>query len=126
MIVVDTSALMAVLLNEPAAEHCAEVLANERVLVSAVTMAEALVVADRRGLRKEMADLLDGLDLEVVDASAATARQVADVYARWGKGIHRASLNFGDCFAYGLAQNLGCGLLFVGDDFARTDVRAVG
>ena len=72
-----------------------------------------------------MTGLIDGLDLEVVDVSKPTARQVADVYARWGKGVHSASLNFGDCFAYALAQSLGCALLYVGDDFARTGVAPV-
>ena len=122
MIVVDTSALMAVLLDEPEKESCAKALAEERVLISAVTMAEALIVAGRRGLGDEMTELIDGLELEVMNVSAATARQVADIYAHWGKGAHPASLNFGDCFAYVLAKSLGCALLFVGEDFARPDV----
>lgn len=57
--------------------------------------------------------------------TAATADQVADAYRQWGKGNHPASLNFGDCFAYALAKELGCPLLFVGNDFARTDVMRV-
>ena len=124
MIAVDTSALMAIVLNEALADQCAEVLANERVVISAATLAEALIVAERRGFGTEMANLIDGLGLEVVNVSAATARQVANIYAQWGKGVHPASLNFGDCFAYALAQAFDCRLLFVGSDFARTDITA--
>ena len=124
MIAVDTSALMAVLLDEPTAADCVETLANERCVISAATVAEALIVADRRGLRSEMADLIDGLDLEVVAVSAAVARRVADVYAQWGKGVHASALNFGDCFAYDLAKTNECPLLYVGLDFGRTDIDA--
>lgn len=122
MIVVDTSALMAIVLDESAADECARVLATERALISATTLAEALIVAERRGLRSEMDELVEGLGLEVVSATARTARHVADIYARWGKGAHPASLNFGDCFAYDLARSNHCPLLFVGEDFKRTDV----
>lgn len=122
MITVDTSALMAILLDEPPASRCGQILASERVTISAATVAEALIVAERRGLRREMTDLIDGLDLEVASVSGATARRVADIYARWGKGEHPAALNFGDCFAYELAKARGCPLLYVGLDFARTDV----
>ena len=122
MIVVDTSALMAVLLDEPSGADCEEVLASQQVMISATTMAEALVVADRRGLRNEMASLIDRLGVEVVDVSAATARRVADTYSRWGKGLHPAALNFGDCFAYDLAKTNDCPLLYVGQDFGRTDI----
>lgn len=122
MIVVDTSALMAVLLGEPSGADCAEILASQQVMISATTVAEALVVAERRGLRNEMTSLIDGVGVEVVDVSAATARRVADTYARWGKGVHPAALNFGDCFAYDLATTNDCALLYVGQDFGRTDI----
>lgn len=113
---------MAVLLDEPTGGDCAEILANERCSISAATVAEALIVADRRGLRSEMTDLIDGLGLEVVSVSEAAARRVADAYARWGKGVHSSALNFGDCFAYDLASTNDCPLLYVGLDFGQTDV----
>lgn len=113
---------MAVLLDEPTAGDCAEILTSERCAISAATVAEALIVADRRGLRSEMAGLIDGLGLEVVSVSAAAARRVADAYARWGKGVHASALNFGDCFAYDLAKTNDCSLLYVGLDFGQTDV----
>ena len=57
--------------------------------------------------------------------TAVDARLVADAYECWGKGEHPASLNFGDCFAYALAKARDCPLLFVGNDFAQTDVTGV-
>ena len=126
MIAVDTSALMAILLDEPEAAACAEAFAtNDRIVISAATVAEALIVAERRGLGTEMAGLVDGLDLEIANVSLAMARRVADTYARWGKGVHPAGLNFGDCFAYEVARTRDCPLLYVGTDFARTDVASV-
>ena len=126
MIVVDTSALMAILLNEPEAEACMAALESEdRLAISAGTVAEALIVADRRGLNEEMTRLIDGLGFEQVAVTPAAAKGMAQAYARWGKGVHPAALNFGDCFAYQLASSRGCALLYVGDDFGRTDLAAV-
>jgi ribonuclease VapC len=63
--------------------------------------------------------------MEIAPVTAASAKRVADAYSTWGKGVHPASLNFGDCFAYALAKDRNCRLLFVGEDFARTDVERV-
>ena len=124
MIAVDTSALMAILLDEPEAEDCmAPIQQADRLLISAGTMAEALIVAGHRNLGETMARLIDGLGFEVVPLTAASARRVAAIYGRWGKGVHPASLNFGDCFAYRVAVEHDCRLLYIGDDFSRTDVR---
>jgi ribonuclease VapC len=123
VIVVDTSALMAVVLDEPDAEACSDVLASEAdILISAATLAEALIVAGRRQIGDLMERLVDGLGCEVIFVTHADAVRVAEAYARWGKGIHPAGLNYGDCFAYALARHRGCPLLFVGDDFSRTDI----
>ncbi|MDF8332032.1 type II toxin-antitoxin system VapC family toxin [Novosphingobium cyanobacteriorum] len=123
MTVVDTSALMAILLGEAAADACAAAIeADEDLLISAATVAEASIVARRRGLGEQMGCLLDGLGMEVAPVTPADAHAVASAYERWGKGIHPAGLNFGDCFAYALAKREGAPLLFVGDDFARTDI----
>jgi len=123
VIAVDTSALMAILLGESEASACADVLAtNDRIVISAATVAEALIVARRRNLSAEMASLIDGLGLEIASITLAAARRVADCYAQWGKGVNPAGLNFGDCFAYEVARSHACPLLFVGEDFARTDV----
>jgi len=126
LIAVDTSALMAILQGEPEAAACTDALAaNDRLLISAVTVAEALIVAERRGLGEGMAELVDGLEFEIISVSPAVARRVADCYAQWGKGVHPASLNFGDCFAYEIAKTHDCPLLHVGTDFVRTDVARV-
>ena len=123
MIAVDTSALMAIVLDEADADRCAAVLtAEDQLLISAGTVAEALIVAGRRGVGEEMERLLDGLGFEVVSVTSAGAHDVAQAYGLWGKGIHPAGLNYGDCFAYVLAKTHGCKLLYVGDDFARTDI----
>ncbi|MCV0398105.1 MAG: type II toxin-antitoxin system VapC family toxin [Rhizobiaceae bacterium] len=125
MIAVDTSALMAIVLNEPQAEACmAAIERADELTVSAGTVAEALIVAGRRNVGKELASLISGLGLEIVSVTAASANRVADAYARWGKGIHPAGLNYGDCFAYEVAAERDCPLLYVGDDFSRTDIRS--
>jgi ribonuclease VapC len=123
MIAVDTSALMAVLLDEAKAGACMTAIqAADRLLISAGTVAEALIVAGRRNLAEEMAELIAGLDFEILPLTSASARRVAAAYGRWGKGIDPAALNFGDCFAYEVAAEHGCPLLYVGDDFSGTDV----
>lgn len=116
-IVVDTSALMAILLDEPSAERCIDALAqNDILLLSSATVVEVLVVARRRGCRDGMERLLARLGAEIV------ALAPSDAYDRWGRGVHPAGLNLGDCFGYALARGRGCPLLFVGEDFARTDL----
>jgi ribonuclease VapC len=126
MIAVDTSALMAIVLNEPKAGRCARALQDDaELLISAATVAEALIVARARNVTDEMARLIDGLGFQFMNVNAATAERIARIYGKWGRGYHAASLNFGDCFAYDVAHENGCRLLFVGDDFARTDIGAV-
>ncbi len=126
MIAVDTSALMAIVLDEPEASACAALLeAEEQLLISAGTVAEALIVAARRNVGEEMARLIDGLGFEVVSVTPLAARRIAEAYERWGKGIHPAALNFGDCFAYEVAKEQGCPLLHVGEDFRKTDVASL-
>lgn len=126
MIAVDTSALMAIVLREADAEPCKAALAAEaEVVISAGTVAEALIVAGRRNVGEEMARLIEGLGFDVVPITAATARRIAAAYARWGRGTHPAGLNFGDCFSYAVAAEYACPLLFVGDDFSKTDLAGV-
>jgi ribonuclease VapC len=123
MIVVDTSALMAVALDEPAAEACSEVLAlADEIVVSAGTLAETLIVAGRRNVGPAMERLIRGLGCQVVPVTEHDAFKVAEAYSQWGKGVHPAGLNYGDCFAYALARQRACPLLFVGDDFTKTDI----
>ena len=124
MIAVDTSALMAILLDEPEAEGCmAAIEAADKLLISAGTVAEALIVAGRRNLGEDMAELIDGLGFEIVPVTLASARRISAVYSRRGKGIHPAALNLGDCFAFDAAEERNCRLLYVGSDFSRTSIR---
>jgi len=125
MIAVDTSALMAILLNEPEANACAAILeAEDRLLISAGTLAEALIVSARRNVGAEIDQLIARLGFEVVSVTPASARRIAQAYEKWEKGVHEAAMNFGDCFAYELAKAHGCRLLYVGKDFAQTDIES--
>ena len=124
--VIDTSAIMAILLGEPAAGQLVEALEADRTrLVSGATVVEtSLVVLGRFG---EMGDpqidrLLRGIGAEVVPVGLEQVAIARDAALRFGRGRHPAALNFGDCFSYALAMESGEPLLFVGEDFAKTDV----
>lgn len=121
MIVVDTSALIAVLQAEALAPAIIARLDGRTALaMSAGTLTESLIVAARRGYYEEMRDLVAGLDIEIVPVTVETAHQCAEAHVRWGRG--KDGLNFGDCFAYVLAKSRGHPLLFVGSDFSETDI----
>ncbi len=123
MIAVDTSALMAIVLSEPEADECIGVLeAESQVLISAGTLAETLIVAGTRNVAKQVAGLIEGLGLEIISVTPAAARRIGLAYRKWGKGMHPAALNFGDCFSYDVAKERACALLFVGNDFSKTDI----
>ena len=125
MMAVDTSALMAIVLHETEADRCKAALEEEpELLISAGTVAEALIVAARRNLVEEMNRLIDGLGFDIVSVTPASARRIAAAYARWGRGTHPAGLNFGDCFSYEVAKERSCPLLYVGEDFAKTDLES--
>ena len=125
MIAVDTSALMAIVFGEAQADGCMRVLETEtEVVISAATAAEALIVGARRNVGEEVACLIDGLGIEIVPVTSASARRVAAAYGRWGRGVHPAGLNFGDCFSYEVAKHHLCPLLYVGDDFLQTDLES--
>jgi ribonuclease VapC len=125
MMAVDTSALMAIVLREAEADRCKTALEEEPdLLISAGTVAEALIVAARRNLVEEMNRLIDGLGFDIVSVTPASARRIVAAYARWGRGAHPAGLNFGDCFSYEVAKERSCPLLYVGEDFAKTDLES--
>lgn len=123
MIVVDTSALIAIVKNEIGALDCQEVLTREtKVLLNAATLAEALIVARGKKCLAGLTNLIDRLPITIIELDAVRAERAATAYALFGKGFHKASLNFGDCFAYATAKEFNCPLLYVGEDFAKTDV----
>lgn len=88
-------------------------------------MAEALIVALGRNVAPGMSRLFEEVGFDVVPVTSATAKRVQAIYTNWGKGIHPASLNLGDCFAYDVAREHGCRLLYIGNDFGRTDIESV-
>jgi len=128
--IIDTSALIAILRDEPEAQFCAmaiESAAQRRV--SAANFLEAAIVID--GSRDPVAsrrfdDLVKAARLIVEPVTEAQARIAREAYRDFGKGSgHPAQLNFGDCFAYALAKTTGEPLLFKGNDFTHTDITPV-
>lgn len=127
--VLDTSAILAILLNEPEIEAFALAIERDPVrLLSAATYVEAAVVVEARfgdpGGR-ELDLLLETAAVEVVAFDVTQAKAARQAYRLYGKGRHPAALNFGDCLSYALAQTSQEPLLFKGDDFVKTDVRRV-
>jgi len=124
--VVDTSALFAILAGEPEQDEFNDRIAvTERCMISAVTYAEPHIVVERRlgeaGTRELALYLHEaGMSIEQVDRDQADLARAA--YRTFGRGRHAAGLNFGDCFSYALAKRLGSPLLYKGDDFSRTDI----
>lgn len=123
MIALDSSALIEVVAEQPMADACADVLLRSDLIISAATLAEALIVSRRKKVARQLDQLIELLRLDVEDVDAAFAQRAAFAYARWGKGFHPADLNYGDSFSYALAEMYDCPLLYVGNDFAQTDIR---
>jgi ribonuclease VapC len=125
VIVVDTSAIVAILKVEHERDVFARIIAFEGCLFSTVGYLEASMVIVGRG-RAQLTDLLDGLlselAIELVPFDQQQARASQTAFIRFGKGRHPAGLNFGDCVSYALAHSRGLPLLFKGADFAKTDV----
>jgi ribonuclease VapC len=126
-VILDTSALIAILRDEPEAPACAEAIASAIVRrLSAANYVEIGAVIDRAGdpvASRRVDELLavSGIEIETVDEPQA--RIAREAYRDFGKGSgHPAQLNFGDCFAYALAKTRGEPLLFKGEDFGHTDV----
>ena len=125
--IIDTSALIAILRNEPEAEICAKAIASAGTRrVSAVSYVEAGVVIDASKspvASRRFDDLFREAKLVIEPVTAEQARIAREAYRDFGKGSkHRAGLNFGDCFAYALAKTTGEPLLFKGEDFRHTDL----
>lgn len=124
--IIDTSALVAILQNETGSEALIEKLEHAEVVrISSATVVElGIVMQARFGDYGELeADqLLHRLKADIVPVSADHAELARSAYRNYGKGNHSASLNYGDCFSYALAISLNEPLLFVGEDFSKTDV----
>ena len=129
MIVVDTSAIAAVFLAEPEADLMRDFLwAADQAKMSAVNAAECQIVLDNR-THDDNGELLRALLFEfgvaIEPVTATDAWAAAHAYRHFGGRSHKAALNDGGCFSYALAKSLGAPLLFKGDEFRHTDVRAV-
>jgi ribonuclease VapC len=131
VIIIDTSAIIAILAREADADFFLGVISdNTGCVISAATLVELSIVGRR--FRRAVGlttydDFLIRYEIAIHSFDEAQARIAADAYRRFGRGNHPAGLNFGDCFSYALAKSLGSPLLFKGEDFALTDVRrAVG
>lgn len=126
--VIDTSALLAILLNEPDGDALLQQIVDDPVrLMSAGTLLEAGIVADNipnRSKGPALDALLSTLGVRIKSVTEEQVRLAREAYRRFGKGNHRAALNFGDCFAYALSKSSGEPLLFKGADFPATDVEA--
>lgn len=126
--VVDTSALLAILQGEPEGRAFIEAIeAAGSCLLSTASLVEASIVIEARYGAEGVRDLdlfLKRAGFELVPVDVEQAEIARRGFSRFGRGRHRAGLNFGDCFAYGLAISLDDALLFKGDDFAHTDVRS--
>jgi ribonuclease VapC len=127
LIAVDTSALVAIFFDEAEGDLFSDLIREaDEPCVSTATVAETLIVLDNR-TRDGNGELLRNMLFElglVIEAVTLTDAWIAgDAYRRFGKGRHRARLNFGDCFSYALAKSLDLPLLFKGDDFRHTDIR---
>lgn len=125
MIVIDTSAIIAIAANEPDARRLIQTIEpQDELLISAATLTELLIVAARKGALAEVEEFLLGFGHQTVDVTESFASLAGAAYRKWGKGFHPAGLNFGDCFAYALAKQRDCPLPFIGDDFSQTDIIA--
>lgn len=125
-IVVDTSAVVAVLGNEPGADWLAETLAQTTaaVMPAATYLELGMVLESRLGPSETgiAGRFLRDAEIEIVDVTARAAERALESWRRFGKGRHPAKLNFGDCVVYGVAAELDRPILCVGEDFVRTDI----
>jgi ribonuclease VapC len=125
--VIDTSALIAILFGEPEALFFTRAVADEsRKLISAFNALETgIVVEARKGEPggRELDLLLHRAQIEIVAMNADQAELARTAWRKYGKGNHPAGLNIGDCCAYALAKYSGEPLLFKGNDFSQTDIR---
>ena len=126
--IVDTSAILAILFREEDARRFERALSRASApRISAATLVEAAIVAEARGgfgSGQDLDDLLERGRIQVVPVTRQHAEAARNAWRCYGKGNHPAALNLGDCFVYALARTAGEPLLFKGKDFALTDIDA--
>ena len=128
--VIDTSALVAILQGQPERRRFIETIeAADARRISVATFVEVSIVVDARNGAEGLRDLdrfIARAGIELVPADVEQAQAAREAFTRFGKGRHRAALNYGDCFSYALAAVLGEPLLCKGDDFIHTDIAMAG
>jgi ribonuclease VapC len=127
--VIDSSALVAILQLEPEAEHFVQMIGNDPVrLMSTATLLETSIVLDVRRASEALVELdlfIERSDIVLEPVTIHQAKVARDAFRRFGKGKHPAHLNFGDCFVYALARAANEPVLFKGTDFSMTDIGVV-
>lgn len=127
--VLDTSAVLALLADEPEASSFEQAIERDRVrLMSAATLLEAAIVVENRwgpAGGRELDLLIHKAQIEIVPVDGDQVEVARHAYREFGRGRHVARLNYGDCFSYALARMSGEPLLFKGDDFSQTDLPTV-
>jgi ribonuclease VapC len=129
--ILDTSALLAILLREPETEQFAQAIENAgTVRLSVASYLEAALFVDRKGdeIRRALLDtFLEEFGIHLEPVTVEQIRHAREAFRAFGKGVHPAGLNFGDCFTYALARTFREPVLFKGNDFSQTDLEpAVG
>ena len=125
--IIDTSAILAVLFREADAAHYARrIAAASPCRLSVANLLEASIVVGRRGdaTDVELDLFIEEAEVELMPVTTEQIESARQAWRRFGKGNHPAALNFGDCFAYALSNTTGEPLLFKGGDFSRTDIEA--
>ena len=124
--IVDSSAVVAILVREADADHLTNKLTGAPQLrMSAATYLELSIVMENKGGPRagyELDHFIANTEIEIIPVTLDQAEAARVAWRRFGKGNHPARLNFGDCFSYALAKTTGEPLLFKGDDFAQTDL----
>jgi len=127
VIVVDTSAIVAVLFREQGSARIEQQLVQSECSMSAATLVELSIVIEAKtgpAGSQLLTELLRRIDIRIVEVDESIAEEAVVAWRRFGKGRHQAGLNFGDTFSYALARRLSQPLLFVGNDFSETDIVA--
>ena len=121
----DTSAVLAVLYNEPDAPIFVDLMESNDIVLPASVVVEAGILATARNMKSDLDWLIEWMMATIIPLNESIAQKAVTAYERYGKGRHKASLNFGDCLVYATAKHLNLPLLFKGNDFIYTDLLSV-
>lgn len=128
--VIDSSALLAIVFGEEDSDNFIDAIgsraeADRAIYIPAPVLVEAGMAAERRGASKQLDTLLDELQAEIVPFDQRLAELALNAFRHFGRGFHKAALNFGDCMSYATAVHLQLPLLYKGDDFRKTNIPSV-